>query len=67
MRLWFYVKVDSRFRFGAGFMFFVWERFGLGLDFVLCGIIGLLYGSASLEWKGRALLYRKPVFSPRAL
>jgi len=36
-------------------------------DFVQVRDLCFLYGSASLGWKVRAFLYRKPVHSPRAL
>ena len=52
---------------GAGFAFLGWERFGPVRDDVHRGIIGFLFGSASLGFKGRADLYRKPFHSLRAL
>ena len=36
-------------------------------DFVSVRDLCFLYGSASLGFGGRALLYRKPVFSLRAI
>ena len=52
---------------GAGFAFLGWERFGPVRDDVHRGIIGFLFGSAPLGWKGTRGLEAIEWSDPRGL